>query len=526
MGKNGEVLDPSAAPSLSSKVSNTVNVNDTNDVATTSKDDVANRPLLPSEQWNIGFLVLAWACVVATMTLVVGTGAIVVKSVGGSNTVAPFSLGAFFFGMSFISLTCTHWIFKKWGRTKGFQGGIMLALLGVAIGCIAILIRSPALVIVTNVFLGAGSGIGMYLRFAAVEVVPSHYHSRAVAWVLSGGCLAAFIGPESAQAAKLLVSGHDYMGVFIVAGLLLLAEAIFVSLVQFPAPENPSAATATNNDKKVTTVDSGNASNGFHGGAGSSASRYQDLKSILMSRAFLIPLFVGALSWTLMAMPMSIFRVAMKELSYTERQSLTVIEIHFLGMYGPGFYSGGFIARNGPLKACALSFCFFLVAALFDALVTQDNNTTTVTWYFGLILLGVGWHFGFSAATVWATKSYTAKKPSASCTSNGASCTSMVHLKSEVQAANECGMFFLSGLTIFATGYLFEAGGGGLKGWQVLNLTLLGPVGLTGLLLLWVYIVPMDTYNVGDTSTNEGNKRHPSYSVQQTPDDEGSVESA
>ena len=65
-----------------------------------------------------------------------------------------------------------------------------------------------------------------------------------------------------------------------------------------------------------------------------------------------------------------------------------------------------------------------------------------------------------------------------------------------------------------------------MKGWQVLNLTLLGPVGLMGLILLWVYIVPMDTDNVGGTSTHEGNKRHPPYNVEQTPDDEGSVESA
>jgi hypothetical protein len=45
------------------------------------------------ERWNVSCLVLAFSCVVATLTLVVGTGAVVVKSIGGSNSLAPFALG-------------------------------------------------------------------------------------------------------------------------------------------------------------------------------------------------------------------------------------------------------------------------------------------------------------------------------------------------------------------------------------------------------------------------------------------------
>jgi hypothetical protein len=45
------------------------------------------------ERWNVSCLILAFSCVVATLTLVVGTGAVVVKSIGGSNALAPFALG-------------------------------------------------------------------------------------------------------------------------------------------------------------------------------------------------------------------------------------------------------------------------------------------------------------------------------------------------------------------------------------------------------------------------------------------------
>lgn len=52
------------------------------------------QPSLSSlERWNLVCLVLAFSCVVSTLTLVVGTGAVVVKSIGGSNALAPFALG-------------------------------------------------------------------------------------------------------------------------------------------------------------------------------------------------------------------------------------------------------------------------------------------------------------------------------------------------------------------------------------------------------------------------------------------------
>ena len=56
--------------------------------------------------------------------------------------------------------------------------------------------------LVANLFLGAGAGMGLYLRFAAIEVLPPSYSAKAITWTLCGGCLAAFAGPESGGAVK------------------------------------------------------------------------------------------------------------------------------------------------------------------------------------------------------------------------------------------------------------------------------------------------------------------------------------
>lgn len=163
-----------------------------------------------------------------------------------------------------------------------------------------------------------------------------------------------------------------------------------------------------------------------------------------------------------MALPMSIFRVTMSELGFTDRQSLTVIEFHFLAMYAPGFWSGSFIKQYGILRACHVTIvCFVVTLGIF--LSIQDNSNSTAAWFLGFIFLGIGWNFGFSTATIWSTQSY----------------QQAMHLKAKVQAANECFMFLLSGAAIFSAGYLYEdAGGGGIGGWRLLNAALFAFVAL------------------------------------------------
>jgi hypothetical protein len=81
-----------------------------------------------------------------------------------------------------------------------------------------------------------------------------------------------------------------------------------------------------------------------------------------------------------MSMPMSIFRVTMKELGFTERQSLSVIEFHFLSMYAPGFWSGSFIKKHGFLRACQVAFLCFALGLGIHISIQDSNNSTAGRW--------------------------------------------------------------------------------------------------------------------------------------------------
>jgi hypothetical protein len=89
----------------------------------------------------------------------------------------------------------------------------------------------------------------------------------------------------------------------------------------------------------------------------------------------------------------------------------------------------------------------------------------------GLILVGMAWNFAFTASTVWLLQK------------------SNPEHKASLQAANDCLMFLLAGIWLFASSYIFEAGGSGLEGWETLNWVVNGLVACMALLLLGDYVV-------------------------------------
>jgi MFS family permease len=409
-------------------------------------------------------------------------------------------------------------MFAAWGRKKGFLMGVLFGIAGVGVGTIAVFQQSNPLLLVAYLLFGAATGMGMYLRFAAVEVLAAPvFRERAVSWVLAGGCLAAFAGPESAQATKgLMVDDREtqahleYVGVFWVAGLFFLTQAVFVSLCHFDAAETvtttmtsptftfpkeepvESAKSIHVEAEQVREVDA--AASTLHIKSTTSAA-LQEVRSVLTKKSFLIPFLVATLSWAIMAMPMSIFRVAMKELGYTERQSLTVIELHFLAMYAPGFWTGKLTAWKGP-RCTSMGAVGILLAATVVNILSQPNHDSIATWCIGLILLGIGWNVGFSSATIWVTSSY----------------KDLPHLKPKIQAANEAGVFLGSGAQIFCTGYIYEAGGSGLDGWRTLNYAILGLVGLLG-----VVLAASSTDNVTTKNSNDDDNYQPTKASLETP---------
>ena len=118
------------------------------------------------------------------------------------------------------------------------------------------------------------------------------------------------------------------------------------------------------------------------------------------------------------------------------------IQWHVMAMFVPSFFTGHLIARFGKEKIMATGLAILVACALVGL-----NGISLAHFYVGLILLGVGWNFGFIGATAMVTDTY---EP---------------HEKNKAQGAND---FILFGSVAFASllsGYSLNN-----MGWQFINM--------------------------------------------------------
>uniref|UniRef100_A0A7S2K3I8 Major facilitator superfamily (MFS) profile domain-containing protein n=1 Tax=Leptocylindrus danicus TaxID=163516 RepID=A0A7S2K3I8_9STRA len=385
-------------------------------------------------------LAFGYTCAFSCVTLAVGAMPLVFTSTGGSDSASPLTLAFFFLGSSFISLV-TSKIFLKLGRRTGFIIGNSLGILGGILGALAVYFQLPALVVVASFPLGMSNGIGLYIRYAAMELVPEEEKAFAMTLVLSGGCASAFLGPESGELTKdIFGDDYTYLGLYLCIVAFNILGALSVGFVSFPP-------------MKQMEVD-------VEGGTGQKSA-----KEILKETPFVGPTLIAGLSWTLMLVPMSIARVAMKEVGFASRESLLTLELHFLSMYSPGFFSGRMIGHIGAYHSSALSIFLLLSGMVINLCVT---DSTSAVWIIGLLFLGSGWNIGFSSATVLLSKTY-AENPG---------------YGPYVQAVNDFVMFGMTGCAVVSAGFIYTAGGEGISGWQLLNVVV--AVGLLPFLYLVV----------------------------------------
>jgi MFS family permease len=394
---------------------------------------------------------------------VVGASNVIILSMGGDTSITALPLGAFFLGASLISCGITEPLFRRFGRKIGLWTGCGVGLLATALCAVSLLVKSPALNIIGTFFFGAANGIGFFLRFAAVELVPPAWKARAVTLVVSGGVIGAFAGPESGQFTRGMFGSNSaelyYMGVYVMTTIFNVASILFIGFVRF----TPVAATV--GTAKPSTSDNGKTKVASSSRIKSFVAMY---RTLLTTRSFLVTTLIATLFWAIMAVPMSILRIAMKDAGYTSRQSLSAIELHFVGMYAPGFVTGSLIDRFGIRAICWTGLVVSCAGVVLNLLSETRDDGTLATWVLGMIAVGTGWNFCFTGATVGLTKTL----------------NDVPFSKGEVQSANECLSFLIAGACVFVSSYIYDTafwGSGILSGWQTLNYCVVGLLVVAGL---------------------------------------------
>jgi MFS family permease len=88
---------------------------------------------------------------------------------------------------------------QRVGRRSGFMTSAVFGIAGAAAATVGVSKGDFSIFCVGTALIGVFNGFGQYFRFAAAETAPEEYRSRAISYVLAGGLVAAFAGPNLAK---------------------------------------------------------------------------------------------------------------------------------------------------------------------------------------------------------------------------------------------------------------------------------------------------------------------------------------
>ncbi|HEY5558361.1 MAG TPA: MFS transporter [Steroidobacteraceae bacterium] len=300
-------------------------------------------------------------------------GGIIGAELAPSPSLATLPVSVLILGLAASVLPAGR-LTRRFGRRALFVGSALQAAAGCVVAGLAIAAGQFWWFCAAALLLGANNAVVMQYRFAAIEYVEPARASRAIAIVMSGALVAAWLGPEIAVRAADVVAQAHYAGSFFAGTGLYLAAALLLSRIAESAA--PDAA-----DTRPP----------------------RRLSEIAAQPVFRVAVLAALASYAVMSFIMTATPISMHVMDgHGEFATARVIQVHLLAMYLPSLASGWIIARFGDRAVIAAG------SVLMIACITIAAFAGHAVLHYGsaLLLLGVGWNLMFIAATTLLTTTY------------------------------------------------------------------------------------------------------------------------
>lgn len=378
---------------------------------------------------NIALLSGAQAIAGSSQGMVMAVGALAGASLSVDPSLATIPTTVMIIGVALMAGPAAI-ILHRLGRTRGFVLGSSIAVTGGLIAALGLYLHSFVLFSAAMLLIGAAGAFGQQYRFAVADSVPQDLKPRAISWVMFGGVLAGFLGPRLANMTSEVIDGAPFAGSFIaLAGLALIAVCI-LAFTRLPRGEAKKQSGETG----------------------------RPLRELIRNPDIFIPVLTGMASYALMTFVMVAAPLAMVFIcGHSTGEAANAIQWHIVAMFAPSFITGSIISRIGSHFTVGIGLLLILSSA-----AVALSGTTTLHFDIGLVLLGIGWNFGFIGSTVMLTRGYRPEE--------GA----------KVQALNEQLVFGTMALASIGAGVLLN-----LFGWEAINLMVMPIVAAVLLLLAW-----------------------------------------
>ena len=326
-------------------------------------------------------------------------------------------------------------LMQKYGRKIGFFLGAIGGALGAVIGAFGLYHESFPVFLLGSLLTGIYMSAQGFYRFAAVDTASEVFRPKAISYVLAGGLLAAVIGPQLVKITAYAMA-IPYLATYLTVVALNVGGVFVFLFLDTPIQEEDT--------EKI-----------FPG-----RSRFQ----LLQDPKIAVAMICAMVSYALMNLMMTSTPLAIVGCGFDENTAADVVSAHVLAMFLPSFFTGHLIVRFGAERIIAIGLFLLLLSAL------TGFAGVEITKFFGaLILLGLGWNFGFVGATTMLANSYAPSE------------------RAKVQGMNDLMVFGSVTLASFASGLLMNCSSTGvINGWSSVNMAMLPLLGIAAYALFWL----------------------------------------
>lgn len=315
------------------------------------------------QRGNVIRLTVAQALAGANAVVVYATGSIVGHMLAPKASLATLPISVFVVGMAACILPAGI-IARHYGRRASFLAGTGCGVLTGLLAALAVYIGSFWLFCLATFFGGAYAAVVLSFRFAAADGVDPAKRARALSFVMGGGVLAGIVGPQMVTHTMYLWPVYMFAATFIAQAIAAALSALVLWGVKLPMPTAAAVAAG------------------------------RPLGVIMRQPLFITAVICGAVSYMVMNFLMTAAPLAMQLCGHSQESSNLGLQWHVIAMYGPSFFTGGLITRFGARRVV-------LAGLLLTALSATVGLTGIDVPHFwaSLILLGIGWNFGFVGAS-------------------------------------------------------------------------------------------------------------------------------
>jgi len=400
--------------------------------------DAAQPSQIGRSRRNVAVLVAAQAFLGAQMPMIFTIGGLAGQSLAPNPCLATLPLSLIVLG-SMLNATPMAALMQRFGRRAGFWLGTVGGAAGAGVGALGLMHGSFALFLLGAFLTGTYMSAQGFYRFAAADTADADFQPKAISYVLAGGLAAAVIGPQLVKlTAEAMVI--PFLGTYLaVIAINIVGAALFLFLdIPTPPPRDPAH---------------------HHG---------RTRAELLRDPAIAVAVICAMVSYALMNLVMTSTPLAVVGCGFDTGTAADIVTAHVLAMYVPSFFTGHLIARFGVTRIVALGLAI-LAAAGGVALAGVELTH----FFLALVLLGVGWNFGFIGATAMLARAHSAEERGA------------------VQGMNDLMVF--GGVTVasLASGGLMNcSGGSSQEGWVAVNLAMVPFLALAGGALIWLLLRP------------------------------------